>query len=72
MELLIADHVTFSDEHKRLLTAQVLLTDAQRVTEKKIQDLTEAQKHTDERMNALIGVVDGLIHKPPGSEPKTA
>jgi hypothetical protein len=55
-----------------LLTAQVLLTDAQRVTEKKIQDLTEAQKHTDERMNALIGVVDGLIQKPPGSEPKTA
>ena len=68
MELLIADHVKFSDEHNRLLTAQVLLADAQTRTEKniqllqkKIEELAEAQKHTDERMNALITVVDGLI-----------
>jgi hypothetical protein len=27
--------------------------------------LTEAQQHTEERLNALITVVDGLIHRPP-------
>jgi hypothetical protein len=72
MELLIDDHVKFSDEHNKLLTAQVLLADAQTRTEKNIQELTEAQKRTDaemkelrERMNALIAVVDGIIRKPP-------
>ncbi len=27
MDLLITDHSAFSDEHRKLLTAQVLLTD---------------------------------------------
>jgi hypothetical protein len=53
-ELLITDHLTFADEHKKLLTAQVVLTD-------KVRELMEAQKHTDERLNALISVVDDLI-----------
>jgi uncharacterized protein YoxC len=68
MDLLIADHQAFSDEHKKLLTRQVLLTDG--LTQLKtrvdklaesIKELTEAQKHTDERMSALIGVVDQLV-----------
>lgn len=71
MELLIADHLKFSDEHHRLLTAQVLLTDAQERTEKKIQELAEAQKHTDERMKALIAVVDGLIARRGDAESQT-
>ncbi len=65
MDLLITDHLTFTDEHKRLLTAQVLLTGT-------MQELAEAQKRTDERMkatdvrlNALITVVDGLIRNRP-------
>ena len=49
MELLIADHVKFSDEHNRLLTAQVLLTDAQTRTEKNIQSL---QKKIEELAEA--------------------
>jgi hypothetical protein len=45
MDLLISDHLTFTDEHKRLLTAQVLLTGT-------MQALAESQKSTDERMRA--------------------
>ena len=28
-----------------------------------VKELTEAQKHTDERLNALIAVVDELVRK---------
>lgn len=74
MELLIDDHLKFSDEHKRLLTAQIVLTDRMdklagtmdKLTGT-VQELAEAQRHTDERLNALISVVDGLIRKPPAS-----
>jgi hypothetical protein len=58
MDLLITDHLTFSDEHKKLLTAQVVLTD-------RVRELVEAQRHTDERLNALIAVVDDLIRNRP-------
>ena len=65
MELLITDHVKFSDEHKQLLTAQVVLTDRMDRLTVSMQELagaqkalTEAQKHTDERMGVLIHMVD--------------
>jgi hypothetical protein len=71
MELLIDDHLKFSDEHNRLLKAQVLLTEAQQKAEvrmeqldRKMVELAESQKHTDARMDALIAVVDELIRKP--------
>jgi hypothetical protein len=73
MELLIDDHLKFSDEHKRLLTAQVLLTQAQERTELSIQrldakmaELAETQRDTGERLNALIAVVDDLVRRNPG------
>jgi hypothetical protein len=79
MELLIDDHLKFSDEHKRLLTAQVLLTETQQRTERRVGDLVEAQKQLDlkmaelaeaqkdtaERLNALIAVVDDLVRRNP-------
>ena len=72
LELMIADHEEFRLEHKRLLTAQVLLTDAQqKLTEeqKKLaeaqQKLAEAQLHTEDRLSALIGVVDDLVRNRP-------
>jgi hypothetical protein len=58
LDMLVADHVAFADEHKKLLTAQVVLTD-------KVDKLVDAQKHTDERLNALIAVVDGLVRNRP-------
>ena len=69
MELLFDDHVKFQDEHKQLLTAQLVLTDrvdslAQTVAQA-VKDLTEAQKQTGERLNALIAVVDDLVRKRP-------
>ena len=93
MELLIDDHLKFSDEHKSLLTSQVLLTDqvgklagtmetfagtmatfreeleklagiTRQVADSQ-KELYKAQKHTDERMNALIAGVDDLIRNRP-------
>ena len=46
MDLLITDHLSFTDEHKRLLTAQVVLTET-------VQQLADAQKRTDERLKEL-------------------
>lgn len=69
MNLLIEDHVRFDDEHKRLLTAQVILTDRVDKVAIALQELAESQKHTDERLNALIGVVDDLVRKRPPQQP---
>jgi hypothetical protein len=69
MALLIEDHVRFSDEHKQLLTAQILLTD--RVAklagtlDTAIKELSASQRHTDERLNALIAVVDDQVRRRP-------
>lgn len=72
MALLIEDHVRFREEHKHLLTAQVVLTG--RVDKLAITMDTaviaikepEAQRHTDDRLNALISVVDDIVpHRPP-------
>ena len=73
MQLLIDDHhLKFTDEHKLLLRAQVILTEAQERTERTMQEfaeglieLKEAQQHTDERLNTLINIVDDLIRKRP-------
>jgi len=70
MALLIEDHVRFSEDHKQLLTAQVVLTD--RVDklaitlDTAIKELTAAHLHTDDRLNALISVVDDIVrHRRP-------
>lgn len=69
MALLIEDHVRFSDEHKQLLTAQVLLTDRvdklAGTLDTAIKELSASQRHTDDRLNALISVVDDLIRRRP-------
>jgi endonuclease/exonuclease/phosphatase family metal-dependent hydrolase len=48
----------FAQEHQLLLKAQVVLTD-------RVEKLTEAQKHTDARLNALIAAVDGVVRRSP-------
>jgi hypothetical protein len=58
LEFQVDDHVQFREEHKLLLTAQVVLTD-------RLDKLAEAGKATDERLNALITIVDGLIRNRP-------
>jgi|HubBroStandDraft_1064217.scaffolds.fasta_scaffold188923_2 hypothetical protein len=64
-DLLITDHLTFSDEQKKLLTAQVLLTDRLEQLAVSAKELRDAQKDTRERISALIGTVDALVrHRP--------
>ncbi len=52
----------FGSDLSQLLKAQVLLTDSQR-------SLIEAQRQTDERLDALIQVVDPIIRKRPPEAP---
>ena len=69
MAMLIEDHVQFRDEHKQLLTAQTLLTDRvdklALTLDTAIKELSASQRHTDERLNALIAVVDDLVRRRP-------
>ena len=62
-ETLLQEHIAFAEEHKKLLTAQVVLNDQLQSLSALQKDLAQSQKHTDERMNALITVVDDLIRK---------
>ena len=77
MELVIQDHLAFRDDLRQLLTAQVVLTErvdqlTQRVDQlvKSVQELRESQKDTDNRMNALIAVVDDIVRRslPPATQ----
>ncbi|HWZ31887.1 MAG TPA: hypothetical protein VNX18_11160 [Bryobacteraceae bacterium] len=77
MDLLITDHLTFTDEHKQLLTAQVILVgnmQEMQAAQKKLQaaqeklqaaqeKTDEQMKATDERLNVLIQMMDGFIRK---------
>jgi hypothetical protein len=65
VEVLMNGHIEFTTEHKRLLTAQVVLTDRLDLLTKQVAELGEAQKRTDERMNALITVVDDIVRRRP-------
>jgi hypothetical protein len=49
-------HVSFMQEHKLLLTAQVVMTD-------KMSELETKMLETTDKLNALIDTVDGLIKR---------
>jgi regulator of sirC expression with transglutaminase-like and TPR domain len=58
VEVLVNGHIEFEAEHKRLLIAQVVLTERIDIVNRNLDRLTlqvselrESQKHTDERMN---------------------
>ncbi len=72
LELLIDDHVQFREEHQKfreehklLLTAQVLLTEAQKRTDEKLAALAVTVDEVTANLNALIQVVDGIVRNPP-------
>jgi ABC-type transporter Mla subunit MlaD len=104
MDRLIQDHANFQEDHRQLLTAQVLMTDSmknlilsveklaghvewqdgridkltetlekvveiQSESQKQIaasrKESAESRKEFDERLNALINIVDNLIRKRP-------
>jgi len=73
MQLLIDDHLKLSDDHKMLLTAQVLqgeriekLAESLKELEEARKLLAEAQKDTQERLDTLILTVDDVIRGQPG------
>ena len=60
-----AEHQEFQKEHRQLLTAQVILTDRVDRLTADVDKLRDAQKDTDERLGALIRVVDDWIRLNP-------
>jgi hypothetical protein len=67
LEMLVADHIAFRDEHKQLLTSQILLTDQMDKLTGTMQELAESQKATDGRMTVLIGMMDTFIRERGGA-----
>jgi hypothetical protein len=63
VEVLANEHLQFAEEHRRLLTAQVVLTDRMDKLTERMDKLAAAQAHTDERMGVLIGMMDDWIRR---------
>lgn len=59
------EHARFRADLREMLAAQVLMADIQRQADARIVQLAEAQQHTEERLNALIAVVDEVVRKRP-------
>ena len=61
---IVAEHQAKHDEGIRnLIAVSRTLVDAQIRTDAQIKGLSEAQKHTDEKLNALIDTVDRIIRR---------
>jgi hypothetical protein len=74
VEVLTNEHIQFAEEHKRLLTAQVVLTDrldklaqAQVRTDEQLrqtdQRLRQTKEEMDERIGVLIRMMDDWIKR---------
>jgi hypothetical protein len=56
---LLEEHERFTGEHKGMLNSQVVLAEQMTRLVELQRQLADALKHTDERMNALIDLVNG-------------
>ena len=69
VEVLANTTVDIQQDVKILLEAQVVMGEQMREGFAKLTEsfarLTEAQQHTEERLNALIVVVDGIVRRMP-------
>ena len=63
VEVLANEHIQFAEEHKRLLTAQVVLTDRMDKLTDRMDRLVQAQTHTEERMSVLVQMMDDWIKR---------
>jgi hypothetical protein len=63
LELLPNYRVQFHDEHKLLLTAQAALTDRLNKLTERVNKPLDLGSRSDDRLNALITVVDGLVRR---------
>jgi hypothetical protein len=67
VEVLVNRHLEFEEEHKRLLIAQVVLTDRMDRLDQRLDRVAELQAEGAQRMNVLIAIVDEVIRKRPPS-----
>ena len=56
VEVLTSERIQFAEEHKRLLTAQVVLTDG-------MDKLAEAQERTEAHLDVLTRTMDAWIRR---------
>lgn len=64
MEFLLAQQARFDARLEKLTDSQATLTASMLRIADFIEDLTQAQKRTDERLNALLSVVERHITGP--------
>lgn len=67
VEVLVNRHLEFEEEHKRLLTAQVVLTDRMDRLDRRLERLAELQAEGAQRLNVLISIVDEIVRNRPPS-----
>jgi predicted transcriptional regulator len=67
VEVLFNRHLEFEEEHKRLLTAQVVLTDRMDRLDRRLERLAELQAEGAQRLNVLIAIVNEVIRNRPPS-----
>jgi len=65
VEVILNRHIEFEDEHKRLLIAQVVLTDRLEKLTERVEKVAENVGHLSGNMNALIAVVGDLDRRNP-------
>jgi phosphopantothenate synthetase len=58
MELFVADHEEFRDEHKKLLRSQVLLQDALQKQQEALQRQSDNLEHLSEKINFVVDGID--------------
>ena len=64
-EVLVNRHIEFEQEHRQLLTAQVVLTDRLDRLTSRVDRIAESQLETNEKLNALISNMDEFIRNRP-------
>ncbi len=65
VEVLVNRHIEFEQEHRQLLTAQVVLTDRLDRLTSRVDRIAQSQLETNEKLNALISIVDEFIRNRP-------
>jgi predicted nucleic acid-binding Zn-ribbon protein len=58
MELFVADHEEFRDEHKKLLRSQILLQDALQKQQEALQKQRENVDHLSDKIDFVVDGID--------------
>jgi hypothetical protein len=67
VEVLANTQADLQQDVKILLRSQVVMSDSFERLTAKVTELAEAQRHTEERLNDLIKIVDGIVRRQPPS-----